>query len=59
MRKVDLAVELQILSFYQRRRAAGPVTALVDDAGPRTTPPVPDPVARTTAEERSRRGSSP
>ena len=25
VRKVDLAVELQILSFYQRRRALGPV----------------------------------
>ena len=34
VRKVDLAVELQILSFYQRRRAAGPVTALVDDPAP-------------------------
>jgi redox-sensing transcriptional repressor len=34
VRKVDLAVELQILSFYQRRRSLGPVTALVDDAAP-------------------------
>jgi redox-sensing transcriptional repressor len=34
VRKVDLAVELQILSFYQRRRAAGPVTALVDEPPP-------------------------
>ena len=24
LRKVDLAVELQILSFYQQRRAGGP-----------------------------------
>ena len=34
VRKVDLAVELQILSFYQRRRSLGPVTALVEDAAP-------------------------
>jgi redox-sensing transcriptional repressor len=34
VRKVDLAVELQILSFYQRRRAAGPMTALVDEPAP-------------------------
>jgi redox-sensing transcriptional repressor len=31
VRKVDLAVELQILSFYQRRRTTGPVTALMDE----------------------------
>ncbi len=31
VRKVDLAVELQILSFYQRRRSMGPVSALVGD----------------------------
>ena len=31
MRKVDLAVELQILSFYQRRRSLGPVSAIVDE----------------------------
>jgi redox-sensing transcriptional repressor len=29
VRKVDLAVELQILSFYQQRRAGGPVSAVV------------------------------
>ncbi|HET9600356.1 MAG TPA: redox-sensing transcriptional repressor Rex [Acidimicrobiales bacterium] len=34
VRKVDLAVELQILSFYQRRRSLAPVTALVEDAAP-------------------------
>ena len=31
VRKVDLAVELQILSFYQRRRSLGPVTAVVEE----------------------------
>ena len=30
VRKVDLAVELQILSFYQQRRAGGPPVALAD-----------------------------
>ena len=30
LRKVDLAVELQILSFYQQRRAGGPPVALAD-----------------------------
>jgi redox-sensing transcriptional repressor len=34
VRKVDLAVELQILSFYQRRRTMGPVSAVVDDVPP-------------------------
>ncbi|HEY8092413.1 MAG TPA: redox-sensing transcriptional repressor Rex [Acidimicrobiales bacterium] len=34
VRKVDLAVELQILSFYQRRRSMGPVSALVGDPSP-------------------------
>jgi redox-sensing transcriptional repressor len=34
VRKVDLAVELQILSFYQRRRSMGPVSAVVDDPTP-------------------------
>jgi redox-sensing transcriptional repressor len=34
VRKVDLAVELQILSFYQRRRSLGPVSAVVDDPTP-------------------------
>jgi redox-sensing transcriptional repressor len=34
VRKVDLAVELQILSFYQRRRSLGPVSAGVDDPTP-------------------------
>jgi redox-sensing transcriptional repressor len=34
VRKVDLAVELQILSFYQRRRSLGPVSAVVDDSTP-------------------------
>jgi redox-sensing transcriptional repressor len=29
VRKVDLAVELQILSFYQQRRSGGPVSAVV------------------------------
>ena len=33
VRKVDLAVELQILSFYQRRRSLGPISA-VDDPPP-------------------------
>jgi redox-sensing transcriptional repressor len=31
IRKVDLAVELQILSFYQQRRANAPVTAVPSD----------------------------
>ena len=30
LRKVDLAVELQILSFYQQRKAGGPPVAVVD-----------------------------
>jgi redox-sensing transcriptional repressor len=30
VRKVDLAVELQILSFYERRRGTGPLAAMVD-----------------------------
>jgi redox-sensing transcriptional repressor len=30
LRKVDLAVELQILSFYQQRRAGGPPLAVAD-----------------------------
>ncbi len=30
LRKVDLAVELQILSFYQQRQAGGPPIALAD-----------------------------
>ena len=30
IRKVDLAVELQILSFYQQRRAGGAVAAVPD-----------------------------
>jgi redox-sensing transcriptional repressor len=34
VRKVDLAVELQILSFYQRRRSLGPISAVVDDPPP-------------------------
>jgi redox-sensing transcriptional repressor len=34
VRKVDLAVELQILSFYQRRRSMGPVSAVVSDPAP-------------------------
>ncbi len=34
VRKVDLAVELQILSFYQRRRSLGPMSAVVDDPPP-------------------------
>jgi redox-sensing transcriptional repressor len=34
VRKVDLAVELQILSFYQRRRTLGPVSAVVDEPEP-------------------------
>jgi redox-sensing transcriptional repressor len=34
VRKVDLAVELQILSFYQRRRSLGPVSAVVDEHAP-------------------------
>ena len=34
VRKVDLAVELQILSFYQRRRSMAPVSALVGDPSP-------------------------
>ena len=34
VRKVDLAVELQILSFYQRRRSLGPISAVVDDPTP-------------------------
>ena len=34
VRKVDLAVELQILSFYQRRRTLGPISAVVDDPPP-------------------------
>ena len=34
MRKVDLAVELQILSFYQQRRTLGPISAVVDDPPP-------------------------
>ena len=31
LRKVDLAVELQILSFYQQRKAGGPPVAGVVD----------------------------
>ena len=34
VRKVDLAVELQILSFYQRRRSLGPISGIVDDPTP-------------------------
>ena len=34
VRKVDLAVELQILSFYQQRRSLGPISAVVDDPTP-------------------------
>ena len=34
VRKVDLAVELQILSFYQRRDSIGPLSAVLEDAGP-------------------------
>jgi redox-sensing transcriptional repressor len=34
VRKVDLAVELQILSFYQQRRAGGPVAAVASDDEP-------------------------
>jgi redox-sensing transcriptional repressor len=34
VRKVDLAVELQILSFYQRRGAAGELRAVLEEAGP-------------------------
>ena len=35
LRKVDLAVELQILSFYQQRRSGGPVVPLpLADVGP-------------------------
>jgi redox-sensing transcriptional repressor len=34
VRKVDLAVELQILSFYQRRGSAGALTAVLEEAGP-------------------------
>jgi redox-sensing transcriptional repressor len=30
LRKVDLAVELQILSFYQQRKAGGPPVAMAD-----------------------------
>jgi redox-sensing transcriptional repressor len=30
LRKVDLAVELQILSFYQQRKAGGPPLAVAD-----------------------------
>jgi hypothetical protein len=33
VRKVDLAVELQILSFYQRRSSAG-LSAVLEEAGP-------------------------
>jgi redox-sensing transcriptional repressor len=33
VRKVDLAVELQILSFYQRRSSTG-LSAVLEDAGP-------------------------
>jgi redox-sensing transcriptional repressor len=34
VRKVDLAVELQILSFYQRRRDTGSLSAVVEEAHP-------------------------
>jgi len=34
VRKVDLAVELQILSFYERRRATIPISAVVDEPTP-------------------------
>jgi redox-sensing transcriptional repressor len=34
IRKVDLAVELQILSFYQQRLAGGPPSALVEPGEP-------------------------
>jgi redox-sensing transcriptional repressor len=30
LRKVDLAVELQILSFYQQRKSGGPPVAVAD-----------------------------
>ena len=33
MRKVDLAIELQILSFYQLRRGGGPATRPAERAG--------------------------
>jgi len=33
MRKVDLAIELQILSFYQLRRGATPATRPTERAG--------------------------
>ncbi|MDQ1425160.1 MAG: redox-sensing transcriptional repressor [Acidimicrobiaceae bacterium] len=38
IRKVDLAVELQILSFYQQRRAGGAVTAVPDVTPDRDEP---------------------
>lgn len=38
LRKVDLAVELQILSFYQQRRDGGPEAAVLDDVDPRDLP---------------------
>ncbi len=34
VRKVDLAVEMQILSFYERRRITGPLAAVVDEPSP-------------------------
>jgi redox-sensing transcriptional repressor len=37
LRKVDLAVELQILSFYQQRRAGGPVGPSLADVAPAAT----------------------
>jgi redox-sensing transcriptional repressor len=40
LRKVDLAVELQILSFYQQRRAGGPVPA---GESPTVPPPASSP----------------
>ncbi len=38
IRKVDLAVELQILSFYQQRRAGGSVSAVPDVTPDRDEP---------------------
>ena len=38
IRKVDLAVELQILSFYQQRRAGGAVAAVPDVTPDRDEP---------------------
>jgi len=39
LRKVDLAVELQILSFYQQRRDGGPDPNKIDEASRRLPPP--------------------